>query len=302
MQLTLRNGPCTAVADTRGGELVSFQAGGTEYIWGGDPAYWSGRNPILFPIVGSLKNGRVRLDRQDYEMARHGFARRSEFTLAARGDSFAVLELRESPDTLARFPRPFLLRVRHELLDGGFSTTFEVENPGPDTLPFCIGGHTAFRCPIHEGEGFEDYQLLFDQAEDAVPLCPTADGLLNRNRTGPALSGRSIPLTHEPFDRLDTLIFQNPRSTGVALVHKDTGRGVHMDFSGFPLVAFWTPSHANAPFICLEPWLGCAAYEDEDGEFTHKPCCTTLLPGERKVLRYTVRTVQPEFKETERNV
>lgn len=291
MQITLQNGLCTAVADTRGGELVSFRDAGAEYIWGGDPAYWSGRNPILFPIVGSLKNGRVLINGQEYEMARHGFARCSEFTLAQQGGSFAVLELRDSPATLTQFPYPFLLRVRHDLLDGGFTTTFEVENPGPDPLPFCIGGHTAFRCPFHDGERFEDYQLLFDRGEDAVPLCPTADGLLSREGTGPALSGRSIPLTHAPFDELDTLIFQDLRSTGVALVHQGTGRGVHMDFAGFPMVAFWTPSNANAPFLCLEPWQGCAAYVDEDGEFLHKPGCAVLLPGERKTLAYTVRTV-----------
>ena len=289
MKFNLHNGPCSAVVDTQGGELVSFRdRDGTEYIWGGDPAFWAGRNPILFPIVGTLKDGKVRVKGRDYEMGRHGFARQREFSLAEQGDGFVELALRGSPDTLDQFPCPFLLRVRHEVLDNGFATTFVVENPGSEPLPFCIGAHTGFRCPIHGGESFDDYQLVFDRPEDAVPLSPNEKGLLDRKNTGPALRGSSIPLSHEPFDALDTLIFQGLRSTGVALLHKSTGRGIHMDFQGFPMVAFWTPPKANAPFICLEPWHGCAAYVDEDSEFTHKPNCVILQPGETKSLTYTV--------------
>ena len=292
MDFTLSSASLKATVRTRGGELVSLRdQAGTEYIWQGDPAFWAGQNPILFPIVGSLKDGRVDIGGKTCEMGRHGFARGSEFAPVEQGEDFVTLELRESGDTLARYPFPFSLKITHRLLEDGFSTALTVKNTGAAPMPFCVGAHTAIRCPLQPGERFEDYQLLFDRGEDAVPLCPTADGLLSREGTGPALSGRSIPLTHAPFDELDTLIFQDLRSTGVALVHQGTGRGVHMDFAGFPMVAFWTPSNANAPFLCLEPWQGCAAYVDEDGEFLHKPGCAVLLPGERKTLAYTVRTV-----------
>ena len=293
MHIHLQNGPCTAEIDTLGGELTSFRDGaGTEYIWGGDPAYWSGRNPILFPIVGSLKDGRVRILGREHEMGRHGFARRSQFTLAEQGESSVVMELRESPDTLARYPFPFLLRVRHELLSDGFSTTFEVANTGNAPLPFCIGAHTAFRCPMCDGQRFEDYALVFDQTEDALSLPLTPQGLISTGAGIPILQGAdTIPLSHQPFDQLDTLIFDGLRSTGVRLVHTGTGRGVHMEFKDFPMIAFWTPAHANAPFLCLEPWYGCTAWDNESGAFTDKPHCITLLPGERKALTYTVHLV-----------
>lgn len=293
MHIQLQNGPCAAEIDTLGGELTSFRDGaGTEYIWGGDPAYWSGRNPVLFPIVGSLKDGRVRIQGREYEMGRHGFARRSQFTLAQQGPSHAVLELRENPDTLARYPFPFLLRVRHELLEDGFSTTFEMENPGDAPLPCCIGAHTAFRCPLYEGQRFEEYALVFDQVEDALSLPLTPQGLISTGAGIPILRGTdTIPLTHQPFDELDTLIFEGLRSTGVRLVHRDTGRGVRMDFQGFPMIAFWTPAHANAPFICLEPWHGCAALEGESGKLEDKPHCVTLEPGESAGFRYAVMVV-----------
>lgn len=293
MQHTLRHGPYLAEVEEQGGELVSFRdAAGTQYIWNGDPAFWSGRNPILFPIVGSLKNGRVRINGREYEMGRHGFARGSRFTLAEQGEDFAVMELRDSPDTLARYPFPFLLRVRHQLLDGGFSTTFEVVNTGDGPMPFCVGAHTAFNCPLHEGERFEDYLLVFDRQEDSDSLALTPEGLLVPGGTVPILCQTdTIPLSHEPFDRLDTLIFEGLRSEGVGLVHRDTGHGVHMEFSGFPMIAFWTMANANAPYLCLEPWHGCAAWDDESGEFADKPHCVTLQPGERKALTYTVTII-----------
>ena len=294
MQYTLHKGSLTAAVDTQGGELVSFRDGaGTEYIWGGDPAYWAGRNPILFPIVGSLKNGRVDIGGQSYEMGRHGFARGSQFTLAERGEDFAVLELRDSPDTLARYPFPFLLRVRHALLEEGFSTSFEVSNPGGAPMPFCIGAHTAFHCPLYPGERFEDYQLVFDEEEDSNALPLTPEGLLAPGPGTPLLRGTdTIPLSHEPFDRLDTLIFQGLRSKGVRLVHRDTGRGVRMEFGDFPMIAFWTMAHAQAPYLCLEPWYGCAAWDDESGRFQDKPHCITLQPGEKRVLSFTVRPLR----------
>ena len=293
MEITLRKGALTALAQTHGGELVSLRDGdGREYIWGGDPAFWSGRNPVLFPVVGGLKNGRTEINGRTYEMGRHGFARDREFTVADRGEEFVELELRQDADTLARYPFPFSLQVRHQLLEGGFATQFTVTNTGEAPMPFCIGAHTAFNCPLEEGAAFEDYRLVFDEAEDTVSILPGADGCLQRDVPGVALAGDTIPLDHSVYDRVDTLIFDGLRSHGVKLVHKDTGRGVRMDFPGFPMVAFWTKPNARAPYICIEPWQGCAAFADESGKFEEKPHCEILSPGGSKTLCYTVSLLE----------
>ena len=286
MNISLSTPSLTASVRTLGGELVSLKdQAGTEYIWQGDPAFWSGQNPILFPIVGSLKDGQVDIGGHAFGMNRHGFARQSEFTPAGQGPDYAVLELRESPETLARFPFPFVLQVRHQLLENGFSTTFAVENPGPAPLPFCIGAHTAIRCPLLGGERFEDYELMFDQPEDADTLLLTPQGLLRGGGREPMLRGGKVTLDYETFRRLDTLIFQGLRSQRVSLRHKETGRGVSLDFRGFPMIAFWTKP--GAPFLCMEPWHGCAAYTGETGRFQDKPHALTLAPGEWKELTYT---------------
>ena len=289
MRIELKRGAHTAAVETKGGELVSFRdEQGVEYIWGGDPKSWQGRNPNLFPIVGNLKDGRVSIGGRSYEMARHGFARQSEFTVAEQGEDHVVLELRHSPETLERYPYPFVLRVRHQLTGTGFSTQFEVQAPGEEELLFCVGAHTGINCPLREGERFEDYRLVFDQVEDIQPMIPTAQGLLDGER-GPGLDHTdTLPLDHAVFDRVDTLIFEGLRSKGVTLRHNDGGRGVHMEFEEFPRIAFWTMPNAGAPYLCLEPWHGCAAWEDESGDFADKPHVIRLAPGEVKKLSYTV--------------
>lgn len=290
MRVELRQGEFTAVLDTMGGELVSFRDGqDVEYIWQGNAKSWLGQNPNLFPIVGALKDDTVLVEGRPFHMSRHGFARRSEFSLVERGEDYAVLELRQSQETLECYPFDFVFRVRHQLVQNGFLTQFEVQNPGDQDLLFCVGGHTGINCPLESGKQFEDYRLVFDEAENLKSLIPTNQGLLRAGLFGPALEDTdAIPLNHGIFDQVDTLIFEGLRSKGVTLCHKDGGREVHMDFGEFPMIAFWTQPRANAPYICLEPWHGCAAWEEESGEFADKRYMIRLAPGGEKRMAYTV--------------
>lgn len=290
MEITLKNETLTALAEAMGGELVSLRdGGGAEYIWVGDPAYWGGRNPVLFPFVSRLKDGKVRFGGMEYAMNQHGFARRKEFSVAEQGEDFVVFELREDASTLEVYPYPFCLRVRQQLLKDGFYTEFTVENTGNGVMPFCIGAHTGFNCPLKEGETFEEYSLVFEQEEYANSTLSNAAGLLT-DKNFPALQGTNIiPLDYKVYDEVDTLVFENLKSKTVQLRHNVGGHGVEMDFSQFPMLGFWTKPNARAPYICIEPWQGCAAYENESGDFEDKPYCVMLQPSETKTLRYTVR-------------
>ena len=287
MTFELKKGELRAVARTKGGELVSLRDGdGLEYIWQGDPAFWTGQNPILFPIVGSLKDGRVDIGGRTCEMGRHGFARNSEFSLAEQGEDFVTLELRENEETLKRYPFPFSLKVTHRLLEEGFSTTFTVKNTGTAPMPFCIGAHTAIRCPLREGERFEDYELLFEEPEHADSHLLNAEGVIRHDGRRPMLDESSrLTLDYSTFAEMDTIIFSMLRSGYVSLVHGETGRGVRLDFHEFPMVAFWTKP--GAPYLCLEPWQGCAAYDNESGRMEDKPFCAVLEPDKEKSLTYS---------------
>ena len=292
MEYKLKHGPITAVVESCGGELVSLKdSSGKEYIWQGDPQYWSGRNPHLFPIVGALANDTICFNGTAYSMSRHGFARRSEFTVVEQTDDSIVFQLQESESTLQVYPFPFTLRVRHQLTGSGFYTQFEISNPGDSALPFCIGAHTAFNCPMNAGEAFNDYRLVFDQVEDTYARLPITGGCLSESHTEHVLQNTdTIILDHTVYDRVDTLVFEGLRSTGVKLAGPD-GHGVHMEFSDFPMIAFWTAPNKNAPYICLEPWHGCASFDTENGEFTDKHHCMILAPGQSTILRYTVTLI-----------
>ena len=292
MDYILSNNTFTAIANCRGGELISLKnADGLEYIWQGDPNYWSGRNPNLFPIVGSLKDGKININGETYHMNRHGFARQSNFSVTEQSNTHIVFQLSENESTLQMFPFRFLLKIRHELLDNGFRTEFEITNPGTVDLPFCIGAHTAFNCPLNIGEQFDDYRLVFDSTEEASALIPNVSGCLSRECSENVLQNTdTIHLDHQVYERVDTLILEGLSSTGVSLLNNNN-HGVHMDFSQFPMIAFWTNGAKRAPYICLEPWHGCAALVDEDNEFHNKHHCIILHPGKTKTLGYTVTII-----------
>lgn len=292
MELELKRGGRTARVATHGGELISYRdEAGLEYIWTGDEAYWAGRNPLLFPIVGGLRDGKVHIEGKEVSMKRHGFARNSEFSIIGQGEDWAELELRESGDTLAVYPYPFRLTVRQQLTDTGFTTAVTVANTGDKPMPFCLGAHTGFRCPLEEGESFTDYEVLFDEKETCPTLVPDANGL-DRNRTRPCLENTDVlPLTYQYFDDMDTLVFQGLKSQSVRLRSKKSGKGVRMTFPGFPVLALWSMPGKAAPYLCIEPWHGVPAVVGEGPELSDKAFCITLAPGESRTLSYQVDTL-----------
>ena len=292
MRINLNFGQVKAVVDTFGAELISFQdANGKEYIWNGNPEFWSGRNPNLFPVVGNLKDGKIMINGNEYKMGRHGFARGSEFSVAEQGENYVVFELTENDETMNVYPFKFSFKVIHRLEENGFSTEYKVTNTGAEMLPYCVGAHTAFNCPMNEGEVFEDYQLVFNKEEDAETHLLTSAGVFQNGDTEPMLHGGILPLDYSVYERLDTVVFRGLKSTEVCLKHKESGHGVKMEFEQFPMIAFWTKGKERAPFICVEPWHGCAAFENESGIFEDKEFCIQLEPDQNVELSYMVKII-----------
>ena len=290
MELELKRGGRTARVATHGGELVSYRdEAGLEYIWTGDPAYWPGRNPLLFPIVGGLRDGKVCIEGREVAMNRHGFARTSEFAVAARGEDWAELELRGNMLGIA--VAPFRLTVRQQLTDTGFVTAVTVANTGDRPMPFCLGAHTGFRCPLEAGETFTDYEVRFQVPETCPTLVPDANGV-DRARTRPCLEDTDVlGLDYRYFDEMDTLIFEGLQSQQVELRSRKTGRGVRMRFPGFPVLALWSAPGKAAPYVCVEPWHGMSAVAGEGPELADKAWCITLAPGQSRTLSYQVDTL-----------
>lgn len=291
MTYSIANARFTAKIDSLGAQLVSLQgSNGFEYLWTGDPAYWHEHAPVLFPIVGALRDGKTMINGQWYEMGRHGFAKRSEFTLASQQEDRIALVLESSPETRARYPFDFRLTVSYALTEDGVATSFQVENTGGEALPYAIGGHPGFNIPVDEEAAFSDYVIRFPEAErQSCPVIDLKAGLIDWSASGFQLDGREIPLRHDLFYQ-DALVFEGLRSQSVEIVNPATGRGVAMDFAGFPMLGIWSAAN-DGPYVCLEPWTGCATLTTEGDQFVEKKGMAQLAPGEKAEHRFSVRVL-----------
>lgn len=291
MQLTLSSHGANATLNTVGGELTGYSRNGLEYVWQGDPAYWPGHAPVLFPVVGALKNGCVMIEGKQYSMPKHGIVRKSEFELTEKSQDSAIFTIKATQDGLKMYPFRFRLAVTHRLMENGFQTTYVVTNEDERMMPFCIGAHPGFNCPLREGESFEDYELLLDETENIPALYTDAETLMRYDTAVQLIQeGHRIPLRYCDFDR-DAFILDGLRSRGVRLVHKGTGKGLHFTFDGFGALVVWTPTQKRAPFLCLEPWAGLPALADETGGIMDKPYVTVLQPGMTKSFHYAMSII-----------
>ena len=254
MKATLENNHLSIAVKDKGGELCSLvkKATGTEYIWQAGADYWNRHAPVLFPIIGALKDGIYYFEGQCYKMGQHGLARDLPFRLIERKEDKLAYSLKSSPFTLERYPFEFELQIIYTLRDNQLTTTYRVINPAEKTLYFSIGGHPAFNCPLYEGEKRSDYQLAFEQPETV-----SIQRIMNGFRNGtwePVLDGEQIlPIADHLFDK-DALIFRNLKSSAVTL-QKGSQPVLTLNFKGFPYLGVWSKS-ATAPFVCIEPWFG----------------------------------------------
>lgn len=288
--VTLKNGELTAAIDAMGAQLTSLALGGKEYLWQADPAVWGKYAPILFPIVGSIRDGKAESAQGEVTLGRHGLARDYEHAVVAQSEGSVTFELTDSGETRSAYPYAFKLNMTYELTGpASLTQTFRVENTGDVDLPFSVGGHPAFNVPAPggEGEAFDDYELAFTKPWSCVApkIC---DGGLLTYRTAEMVIDRSdvLPITHELFAADAVMLSEVPDDT-LTLRSRVSGHGVKIDFPGFKYIGIWS-AEGDAPFVALEPWTGHATLDTEDNVFEHKRNITILAPGEVDERSFTV--------------
>jgi len=244
----------------KGAELQNIFHKGrqTEYMWGGDPAFWGKHSPLLFPIVGTLKDNTYYFADEAYHLSRHGFARDREFAVESQSPDSIGFLLHSDEATRAVFPFEFELRVIYRLLPEGLATTYRINNPGKVALYFSVGGHPAFRVPIAAGTSYTDYYLEFDQEEDAPRWPISPDGLIEREPQTLLQHQKTIPLTKELFAK-DALVLKGLKSSGISLRSNRTERGLRMEFPGFPFLGIWAAPGARERAGTLQGVPGGAA-------------------------------------------
>lgn len=276
----LKNDFLEVEISTKGAEVkrIFHRQWQLEYLWNGDPAYWNRCSPVLFPIVGKLKNNTYTYRGKPYMLTQHGFARDTEFKVEASEPSRAVFSITSTPSTKDIYPFDFKLYIRYELNGSSLQVSYEVCNTGTEELLFSIGAHPGFHCPLEGGLRFEDYKLTFEQPEEALRLLVGTQGISRSTERVFADGSADIPLTFELFGAKDAIIFNALKSSRMTLHSEQGQRGLHFYFEGFPYMGIWTKP---GPFLCIEPWYGIADFEEADGQLEHKEGMLRLNEGQR---------------------
>jgi galactose mutarotase-like enzyme len=254
--ITLENENILANFSLKGAELQQLKSKitGLSYLWNGDPAFWPKHSPILFPVIGALKDGKYHYEGKTYALPRHGFARDHEFKLEQISDSELLFTLSQTEDTLKVYPFEFSLGLRYKIEGATLSCTYEVQNPGEKTLLFSVGGHPAFAAPLEAEVKYDDCFLEFNKDTDLTYHKIKAD--LIDDETGEiSLVDGKLPLKHELFYE-DALVFKTLKSDSISIKNTKTTNGLHFNFHNFPFFGIWAAKDAD--FVCLEPWCGIA--------------------------------------------
>ncbi len=275
--ITLRNDVLRITVKEKGAELVSLyhEKDAIEYMWSGNPAFWGKHSPVLFPIVGALKNDTCYYNNKSYHLSRHGFARDMPFTLSTATDSELCFTLESDAATLQQYPFAFRFDILYRLQESRLTVMYRVKNTGSGDMYFSVGGHPAFSVPFVEGTAYDDYYLEFNKTENAGRWPISAEGLIETDAEPFLTDTKKLPLRKELFYR-DAIVFKNLRSDTVRLRSFKHNKGIEFNFPGFPYLGIWAAKDAD--FICIEPWCGIADPVSSNQQLTDKEGINRLAP------------------------
>lgn len=262
MTTTISNSNLTAQINHFGAELFSLKnSDNKEFIWEGNPAFWGKHSPVLFPIVGTLKNNTYHYNGKEYHLSRHGFARDKEFTLSDKSKNSATFSLTSSKESNKVFPFDFELQVIYTLDGNRLIIAYKIINNNNYTMPFSIGAHPAFSLP----KPFGEYALEFEYPESLTSF-ELENDLLSDKATTIEMVGNQIPLDYSLFEK-DALIFKKLQSKAITILENNSPL-LRVQFNDFPNLGIWTKT--NAPFLCIEPWLGYSDTVHSSGNILEK--------------------------------
>lgn len=285
MHHELTSGSLSVKINSKGAELSSIRSkNGTEYIWQADPAVWARHAPVLFPIVGRLRDGSYEFQETRYELPQHGFARDRMFELLEGGTSHCRFELRGGPETLRNYPFDFVLSTDYSLSDRRLTISHQVTNPADQELFFGLGAHPGFNCPLHYNERFEDYYLEFE--EDDYQTTLLKDGLRTDDKRPLRLHNRRLFLNPSVFDH-DALVFENAQIDRIRLCSALSGPVLSLECRDWPFFGIWAKK-GSRQFVCLEPWYGVTDHVDSKANLAEKTNMIRLGAGEAFTCSYSI--------------
>lgn len=262
MTTTIKNSNLSAEINPFGAELISLKSNNNkEYIWEGNPDFWGKHSPVLFPIVGTLKNNSFLYEGTQYHLSRHGFARDTTFELIEKKENSATFSIKSSMETLKKYPFEFELQLIYTLHNSNLDIEYKVINTGKSKMPFSIGAHPAFAL----AGNFENYSIAFEK-EEPLEYHLLENDLISSKTATIQSNQKQIPLTYDLFEN-DALIFKKLQSNALTIL-EDSNPVLTVHFEDFPSLGIWTKM--NAPFLCIEPWFGYSDTNENSGNLFEK--------------------------------
>jgi galactose mutarotase-like enzyme len=263
----IRSSELTVKLREQGAEMFSVTNNdGLEFIWQADKDIWPRHAPVLFPIVGKLKGNSYEHNGRKYQMGQHGFARDKKFTLTGNSGSSCAFELRADDEMKKNYPFDFEFRISYSLDRNELLTRYEVHNPGSEPMYFSVGAHPGFRCPLAEGESFEDY--FIDLGHDTFLQTVLKDGLRGESSVVLPMVGKKLFLSANLFDN-DALVFENHQIREVSLCSAKSSHRITLQCHDWPYFGIWSKKGCKE-FVCLEPWHGIADHVNASGQLGEK--------------------------------
>lgn len=293
MIVTIQSAQLCVDIDTLGAQLSSIRThDGTEYLWQGNPEIWGRRAPMLFPVIGRLKESTYQLDGKDYTISPHGFARDMEFQIVDQRAHQLTLQISDTPQTQMVYPFSFTLTVTYCVEGNTLTKSHEICNTSDREMLYELGAHDGFRVPIQGEATMADYSIRLPGL-DSVCLYGLDERVMITPKGEPVpLNHSALPLTPATFG-LDTMILDAP-SQGQAILCDGQGQPrVTLTFPDFPYLGIWTPEKPfDTGFVCIEPWSALPDATFVGRALGDKAGIRALAPGQREILRYTT-TIHP---------
>lgn len=286
MTYTLKNDKITAELSSHGAEILSVKGNGCEYVWQGNPEFWAGRTPILFPICGRLFGGKYTYGGKEYEMNLHGFARASEFEVVKATDTYIEFKLTANEETKAIYPFDFTLNVSYTLDGNAIRSDAVINNVGDKVLPATFGAHPGFNVPLDSGN-FDDWYIEF--GEDCTPdELVFSDTCFNTGlkKAYPLKDSKILPLRHSLFN-VDA-IFMDRIAPSATLKSDKSERYVTMKYAGMPYLGIWHKPRSEAPYVCIEPWCGLPSFDGRVDDMATKSDMFHIEAGKSKTVTYEI--------------
>lgn len=287
MLYTIENKLMRLTISNHGAEVKSLVFNKEERIHDSNPAFWNRSAPLLFPCIGTITNNETIINGTSYNLSKHGFLRDQDFELVSIDSNQITLKFHSNDTTLKMYPFTFEVIVKYEINDDTMNSSVIIKNLSNNVMPFNFGLHPAFKTPITADETFEDYEICIQSLKShPIYKVELSNGTINFDEIVKTISfDNPLPLDYNDYLK-DALVFDNIDFDTITLQNKKHTHGVSFKFEGFPMLGIWTPSPKRAPFICLEPWIGCADPTKHDGMFIHKKHIQTLKQNEERTIKY----------------